>query len=252
VIVTGGPTATPDGTTTSSDAAPTRMVPPNPAPTNDSGRGTWSIVPDTWLEMLAIPLIMAGLIVAIGAAIVAVVLTRWWGDGTDDPAARSRYLVLALALWVGLSLFLVLDLGFGLAVSVYPGFVAAYAAFWVLVGALLLYRRPTREKVITLLLFVVVLCSVRFVDWNSRKPFLRDFQRIREGMTRVEVERIMGRYTVGDGRPIGSPTAAVDAQGNILTGTVTYRHTDEGWGDSDWGVVTFESGRVVETQFMPD
>jgi len=37
-----------------------------------------------------------------------------------------------------------------------------------------------------------------------------------------------------------------------VTGTSTYRHTNEGWGNSDWGVVTFEDGRVVQTEFMPD
>ena len=41
-----------------------------------------------------------------------------------------------------------------------------------------------------------------------------------------------------------------DEQGQIVTGWLTYRHTDEGWADSGWGVVTFENGRVVEVRFL--
>jgi hypothetical protein len=145
-----------------------------------------------------------------------------------------------------------MDLGLGLAVSIYPRFVAIYAAFWVLVGALLLHGRPTREKVLTLALFVAVLVSVRFIDWNSRKPFLKDLHSIKEGMTPVQVEEIMGHHMQGGGRPLASPETEVDERGQIATGTVTYRHTNEGWGDSDWGVVTFEDGRVVRTEFLPD
>jgi hypothetical protein len=33
---------------------------------------------------------------------------------------------------------------------------------------------------------------------------------------------------------------------------VTYRHTTEGWGGSDAGVVTFEGGRVVQIEFLHD
>jgi hypothetical protein len=33
---------------------------------------------------------------------------------------------------------------------------------------------------------------------------------------------------------------------------LVYRHTDEGWGDSDWGEIYLENGRVVEIQFLPD
>jgi hypothetical protein len=62
----------------------------------------------------------------------------------------------------------------------------------------------------------------------------------------------MGRYMKGGGRPLESPDVEVDAQGEIVAGTVTYRHTDAGWGDSDWGVIVFEGGRVVQTKFLPD
>jgi hypothetical protein len=261
VVVPVEPTATPELTSTTPDEALTGTPPGDaplstPTPVRSAKPDLLSIVPDTWLGALAIPPIIAGLMVLIGAGIVAVVLRRWSGDGENDGGARSRYVLLALAFWMALSLFLILDLGLGLAVSVYPRFVAAYAAFWVLVGALLLYRRPIREKVLILALFPVVVFSVRFIDWNSRKPFLRDFYRIKEGMTESQVDQIMSGYMKGY---FGGPPPSLreyepefDEQGKIVTSWVTYRHTDEGWGDSDWGVVTFENGRVVRTEFLHD
>lgn len=261
VIVAVEAAAAPELTLTTSDGTlagtpPEGTPPSDPAPVGSAKPDFPSIVPDTWLEALVIPAIVAGLMVLLGATIVALILKRWSGDGEDDGLPQSRAVLLALAFWIALTLLLILDLGLGLAVSVYATFVAAYAAFWVLVGALLLARRPMREKVLILALFVVVVVSVRFIDWNSRKPFLRDFYRINEGMTESQVDRIMGGYMKGyyGGPPpfLREYEPQLDEQGKIITGWVTYRHTDEGWGDSDWGEVTFENGRVVETKFLPD
>ncbi len=253
--------ATPEVALTASEGTlvgtpPGDTPPSDPAPVGRARPDFPSIVPDTWLEALVIPAIIAGLVVLLGAAIVALVLRRWSGDGEDDGLPQSRAVLLALAFWIALTLFLILDLGLGLAVSVYVTFAVAYAAFWILVGALLLARRPRREKTLILVLFAVVLLSVRFVDWNSRKPFLRDFNWIKEGMTEAQVDRIMDGYMKGycGGPPplLREYEPEFDEQGKIITGWVTYRHTDEGWGDSDWGEVTFEDGRVVETRFLPD
>jgi hypothetical protein len=41
--------------------------------------------------------------------------------------------------------------------------------------------------------------TIRTINWNSRKPFLRDLYRIKEGMTAAQVEQIMGNYTTGGG-----------------------------------------------------
>jgi hypothetical protein len=268
-MATPGPTSTTPGPALTG-TPPGAPSPPNPTPVRDTRPSSLlSIVPDSVLEVFAIPPLIAGLMLLIGAAIVSVVLRRWPDSDTQpqDAAAlpfirgsdrkggrwgRLRYVFLALALWVALSVFLILDLGLGLAVSLYPTFVAVYAAFWVLVGALLLYGRPLREKALILLPFLLVVFSVRFVDWNSRKPFLRNLYSIKEGMTPTQVEQIMGAYMTGGGRPLDSPETKFDERGEMVTGTVTYRHTNEGWGNSDWGVVTFENGRVVEIDFLPD
>ena len=264
VVVPAEPTAAPELTSTASGAAldgtpPADISPPNPTLARDTAPPAWAIVPGSALEALAIPPIIAGLVLLVGAAIVArmpfirVVLRRQSGNRKKDREARLRYVFLALAFWIALSIFLTLDLGLGLAVSIYPKFVAVYAAFWVLVGALLLHGRPTREKGLMLALFLVVVASVRFIDWNSRKPFLKDFYRIKEGMTPAQVEQIMSDYMEGGGRPLVPGRKDVfNERGEVVTGTITYRHTNEGWGDSDWGVVTFENSRVVQIEFLPD
>jgi len=45
-----------------------------------------------------------------------------------------------------------------------------------------------------LAIYVLLILSARFVDWNSRKPFLRDLLQLKEGMTGQQVRDIMGRY----------------------------------------------------------
>lgn len=211
---------------------------------------------------------LAGLAVLACALVVSLLVSRWKRtdaarddgmlNGTegaeDSPWERARYVVLGMALWIGLSLFLLLDLWS--AVSLFAQFVVIYAAFWVLVGLLLLIGRPWKEKVLILGLFVAVLVSVRFVDWNSRKPFLKDLGQIEEGMTVSQVDQIMAAYARGpeaDRPPVLEPTGDNStATGQPGRSWVTYRHTTEGWGNSDWGVVGFQNGVVFETQFLPD
>jgi hypothetical protein len=215
-----------------------------------------SLSPQNPIHIFVIlPLIAALILFPIGG--VGGLLWWWWlrpkNDATDEyrtgngkaKTAKVRYVFFGLLLWGALSILFIFDL-LG-SVSLYPPFVAIYAAFWVLVGALLLYDRRLREKVLILIVFLALVFSLRSVDWNSRKPFLRRLYRIEEGMTYTQVERIMGSYRGSVG---GS--AKVDGEGHLITGSVSYTHTDEGWGNSDIGMVTFQDGRVAETDFLPD
>jgi hypothetical protein len=250
-------------TRTAPDAVPTKPPQPTPIPT-DNSRSDLGLNPFNNLTIFVILPGTAGLTLLIGAVIVALIAKTWRTDdaqpkdtGINGDNGRQqarmeklRYGLLTFAFWLALSVFLILDLG--LSVSLYFRSVAVYAAFWVLVGALLLWGRPTRERFLILALWVTVLFSVRFVNWTSRKPFLKDFFSIQEGMTPAQVEQIMGHYMKGGGAPLGSPETETDERGEITVGTVTYRHTNEGWGNSYWGVVTFEDGHVVKIEFLPD
>lgn len=242
------------------DMTSTDVPQPPQTPVNSTEAAFLSLNPWSATALVALPG-LAGLLLLIGAGVVTPVLKEWQSGKTPSPVtemspsgrskrARLRYVLLAFVLWIALSIFLILDLAF--TVSLHIQFVAIYVAFWVLVGALLLHARPTREKLLILTLLVVVLLSIRFINWNSRKPFLRDLYRIKEGMIPVQVEQLIGGYIRGGGRPVDTPATELDERGEIVRGTVTYRHTDESWGDSDWGVVVFEDGRVKETLFLPD
>jgi hypothetical protein len=222
-----------------------------------------------WVFVWSVVIFAAGLIL-IGLLLLAPRLLRrrggegdqlpdqGVGDNNGDEWTRTawlRYALLALAIWFGLSIFLIMDVGYS--VSVYWQFVAIYAAFCVLVGLLLLVGSPKREKLLLLGLLVVVLFSLRFVDWNSRKPFLRDLYRVQEGMSVEQVEEIMGKYMGGaccSAKPLdlSAGEGVTETEGMAQPDRLVYRHTSEGWGDSDWGEVHFENGRVVEIQFLPD
>ena len=209
---------------------------------------------------------LAGLTILSGVGFIALFGPSWRRandrigdtelDGIQETqrtwVIRLQYGLLAFTLWLALTAFLVFDLAS--AVSVHLGFSAAYAAFWALVGTLILWRGPDRLRLVVVALFVAAVLSVRLINWNSRKPFLRDFYRIEEGMTPAQVRESMGAYMGGsfEGPPGSHDDYVYDELGELVTGSVTYRHTDEGWGNSDWGVVTFEDGHVVQTRFLPD
>jgi hypothetical protein len=89
-------------------------------------------------------------------------------------------------------------------------------------------------------------------------------------MTVDQVENIMGRYITGTGWPVmpgaSSPTGQlIDVASGITLATsnspsgeilirdsITYRHSNDGAFNSDWGVVRFSNGFVVAKEFMPD
>mgnify|MGYP001043212750 CR=1 FL=1 len=154
-----------------------------------------------------------------------------------------RYALLAVLFVAAVGILVALDLL--AAASLYLQFVAVYTAFWVLIGGLLLRGTSVRLRLMLLIVFVAQIAAIRFVNWNSRKPFVRDFDRITEGMTEAQVDGIMGRYikeTDLPPIPLGEGGESVDA--------VVYRHTDESWGEADWGIVAFEGDRVGQKELF--
>jgi hypothetical protein len=154
-----------------------------------------------------------------------------------------KYGLLALLFVTALGILVALDLF--AAVSLYLRFVAVYTAFWVLIGGLLLRGTPVRHRLMLLVVFVAQVAAIHLVNWNSRKPFLKDFDRIDEGMTEAQVDWIMGRYikeTDLPPIPLGEGGESVEA--------VVYRHTDESWGEADWCIVAFEGGRVGQKELF--
>jgi hypothetical protein len=110
------------------------------------------------------------------------------------------------------------------------------------IGTLVYWAIPRRRNLVALALFVTAISFAQAIDWNSRKPFLRALDRVQAGMQITEVDRVMAAYMRSP-----STSGVLNASGQVI-----YRHTDEGWGNADWGVVTYEHDRVVKVEFLPD
>lgn len=110
------------------------------------------------------------------------------------------------------------------------------AAFW------LLRQSPIQTRLTIVSICAVVILSTRFMDWNSRKPFLRDLLRLRNGMTGQQVKGMMARYTTSQDTDDDTNTSA----------TLYYRHSDDAEYNADWGKITMRGGRVVAVNFLPD
>jgi hypothetical protein len=197
--------------------------------------------------------IAAGLIAYVIAVCVALIVRRHKGLQWTA-VLRSKDVLLAIPLGFALGLYLILDLA--LSVSIYVQITVLYILLWALVLPLFLADAPTHRKFLIVGSLAIALVSMRAIHWNSRKPFLKDLYRIRDGMSAAQVQQIMDGYMTGGGIPLDSPGPRLDGrlaeQNAPAVGTISYRHTNEGWGDSDWGIVTFEDGRVVEVRFLPD
>jgi hypothetical protein len=154
-----------------------------------------------------------------------------------------RYGLLAVLFVAAIGILVALDLL--AAVSLYLRFLAVYCAFWVLIGGLLLRDTPVRLRLMLLIVFIAQVGVIHFINWNSRKPFVRDFDRIAEGMAERQVDQIMRRYMKETNLP---PIPLGEGSGSVET--VVYRHTDDSWGRPDWGIVAFEGGRVGQKELL--
>ncbi|MCB0036299.1 MAG: hypothetical protein KDE51_19845 [Anaerolineales bacterium] len=125
------------------------------------------------------------------------------------------------------------------AVTLYWPMLLIYILLWLGINILQLAARPWPYAFTMFLIWLAAGTAVYMTDWNSRKPFLRQYQQIKVGMDESEVADIMAHY-----QPYVHRAAETDA--------LFYRHTDAGWGDADIVVIEFDHGRVAHTQFLPD
>lgn len=117
---------------------------------------------------------------------------------------------------------------------------AAFAAFFALPALVLLWRAPRRTTLLLIGGFLLLILLVRNLEWNTRKPFLRGLENVQAGMTIAQTDAAMQGF-------LRSP-----ANGISEYGTVNYRHTEQGWGNADVGVVTFAGKVVSKVEYLPD
>lgn len=167
--------------------------------------------------------------------------------GNDNPLD----FVLAVSLGiVVLSTYAIFDIlaavSLDFRINLIVGTILLFLAF------LLLRYRSWPQRLTLATITLILLVALTQTDWNSRKPFLRDLNRVKAGMGIEEVKSIMDGYMPGarwsdDSSPYYSTT-----EEDIFNSTLVYRHTDQGWGDSDWGVIFFKDEKVDRVQFFPD
>jgi hypothetical protein len=147
---------------------------------------------------------------------------------------------LLLGLLVGLTF--VFDLAIGEAVTRWA-VAATLGAVGVLFGVILYRVKRTTFPLVILGVFLTASVLIWSFDWNSRKPFLRDLYQVRSGMHIAQVDQVMVGYMRFPAR-FGSVGE---------TNRVSYRHTTQGWGDADIGVIHYDkNGQVSQVEFLPD
>jgi hypothetical protein len=106
-----------------------------------------------------------------------------------------------------------------------------------------------------LALFVVnaAILALFLIPWTTRKPFLRDLYSIKPGMTLAEVHRIMAGYKVMAGYKEGTGIVMPGSTQQFSPAhSIVFRHSDTAEFNSDWGIVRFLDGKVVDIDFSPD
>src|SRR5690242_6877126 len=80
------------------------------------------------------------------------------------------------------------------AVSLYPLAIAFFVALGLVASLPLLYGRRRAIQLAIPLLIVLFALAVQFINWDSRKPFLRALNQIETGMTVEQVDALMTDY----------------------------------------------------------
>lgn len=158
------------------------------------------------------------------------------------------YVGIFLVVGVLITFWIVADLYFS--ISVVPLSTTLCGVIWICVGSRLL-RKTKLNRGYGLTVLSICLCiilSVKFIDWNKRKSFIRDLYQIRAGSTVTQVDEIMAGYIKGTGLrdPVYSD------QEFTVRDSIVYRHSTGASYGSDWGTVEFRDGKVVKVDFSPD
>jgi len=120
--------------------------------------------------------------------------------------------------------------------------------------SLLCLRTVIRTRFVGIFLWVLFLALLWLyttVPLSPRQAFLNDLRRVRAGMTSEQVRSVMGHYLSGTGWPANTLCPAPrEANGTlVLHDSCVYRYSEQ---QSDWGIVAFREGHVVDVSFSPD
>lgn len=101
-----------------------------------------------------------------------------------------------------------------------------------------IFLRPTTIKAISASLLLVFAGVLTFGDWDVEQEFAHCLGRVKQGMTREEVDRIFINFGPGE-------------EGSEPGLTLTYKYDDH-QGTLDMAEVYFRNGSVSDTHYMRD
>ncbi len=146
--------------------------------------------------------------------------------------------------WVVISLSIILLVFFGL-IEIgmgEPVTAGIYLPLAIVFSGAIGLKRPIVEhpkRLAALVAVNAVILALFLVPWTTRKPFLRHLYSIKPGMSVDEVRKIMA--------------GVVEETYEEPGGSLAFRHSiHDARFDADMGVVTFQSGKVVDVRFLPD
>jgi hypothetical protein len=171
---------------------------------------------------------------------------------SDDPFYKhmiefSGWIISASMLIVApFLLLLIVDLE---AITLVPFLTTAGALLWLGIGLNVTKNLPVRKRLIVVPLTILLILSVEYIDWNSRKPFLRDLYTVKVGMTGADVKNLMGKYHKHAHKPESLTYEYLQPD---FTGEEFFRHTNKSYGNADIGSIKFQDGRVIQVGFSHD
>jgi hypothetical protein len=109
-----------------------------------------------------------------------------------------------------------------------------------------LTRNISKIKSTAIISIVIILVlSLPYLDWSSRKTFIRDLSNIRYDMTGIEVERLMKNHRHNFAQPEEEHLLHLNP---AYTGDTVFRPRHSG----DMGIIEFQDGKVVGLKFEAD
>lgn len=116
---------------------------------------------------------------------------------------------------------------------------------WLILGTKETRKLSLNRRIVIVTSMLLLILSVKYVDWSPKKSFVRDLLQIRSGMTGVQVETIMKNHQKNFVQSESEHFLHLNPE---YTGETVFR--DNG-GDSI-AVFTFQEGRVVNVVFDND
>lgn len=152
------------------------------------------------------------------------------------------FLVLCIPVWIAIEAFF--------PVSVIPLVAPICAAVGAAIAYAILRKRVTSTNALTTMaILAAAILTMKYLDWNPRKPLVRDMYRITTGMSVSEVESIMSSYKDVPGGMGADQSENKESANEFGDGEVLVYMTPD---SADMVTVRMREGRVEEIAFSHD